>query len=60
MNLTQHAYWNLAGAGLASVHDQEMQFDCPYYLPVDSTLMPTGEVLSVTKAVIDHGLGLEA
>jgi aldose 1-epimerase len=53
LNLTQHAYWNLAGAGSGSVHDQEMQFNCPFYLPVDSTLMPTGEVLSVSGTPFD-------
>ena len=34
VNLTQHSYWNLAGAG--TVLDHELTLDCPFYLPVDS------------------------
>jgi galactose mutarotase-like enzyme len=53
VNLTQHAYWNLAGAGSGTVLDQEAEFNCPFYLPVDATLMPTGEVLSVCGTPFD-------
>lgn len=53
VNLTQHAYWNLAGAGSGTVFDQEIMFNCPFYLPVDDHLMPTGEVLSVKGTPFD-------
>ena len=33
--------------------DQEVRFSCPFYLPVDFTLMPTGEVLSVSGTPFD-------
>ena len=53
VNLTQHAYWNLAGAGSGTVFEQEVMFNCPFYLPVDDYLMPTGEVLSVKGTPFD-------
>jgi aldose 1-epimerase len=44
VNITNHSYWNLAGAGRGTVLDHEMTFNCPFYLPVDEGLIPTGEV----------------
>ncbi len=51
VNLTQHSYWNLAGSG--TVLDHELELDCPFYLPVDAELLPTGEVLSVRGTPMD-------
>jgi aldose 1-epimerase len=51
INLSQHSYWNLAGAG--SVLDHELKLNCPFYLPVDAALIPTGEVLSVKGTPMD-------
>ena len=51
VNLSQHSYWNLAGSG--AVLDHELQLDCPFYLPVDETLIPTGEVLAVAGTPMD-------
>ncbi len=45
VNLTNHTYWNLAGAGSGTMLAQEARFNCPFYLPVDKDLMPTGEIL---------------
>ena len=53
VNLTNHAYWNLAGAGSNTVLEQELMFNCLFYLPVGPTLMPTGEVLSVKGTPFD-------
>jgi len=55
VNLTNHSYWNLAGAGAGdgTVLAQELQFNCPFYIPVDKSLMPTGEVLSVKGTAFD-------
>jgi aldose 1-epimerase len=55
VNLTNHSYWNLAGAGAGSgtVLEQEIMFNCPFYIPVDGSLMPTGEVLSVKGTAFD-------
>lgn len=53
VNLTNHAYWNLAGAGTGTVLEQEIRFNCSFYLPVDKSLMPTGEVRSVKDTPFD-------
>jgi aldose 1-epimerase len=61
VNITNHSYWNLAGEGSGNVLEQEIQFDCPYYLPVDQGLIPTGEVLRTAGTPFDfssaHAIG---
>jgi aldose 1-epimerase len=51
VNLSQHSYWNLAGSG--TILDHELELNCPFYLPVDPTLIPTGEVLAVAGTPMD-------
>ena len=53
VNLTNHAYWNLAGAGSGTILGQEIELDCPFYLPVDGGLMPTGEILRTAGTPFD-------
>ena len=53
MNLTNHTYWNLAGAGSGTMLAQEARFNCPFYLPVDKDLMPTGEILKTAGNPFD-------
>jgi aldose 1-epimerase len=53
VNLTNHTYWNMAGEGSGTVLAQEVQFNCPFYLPVDSDLMPTGEILRTAGSPFD-------
>jgi aldose 1-epimerase len=53
LNLTNHAYWNLAGAGNGTVLDHELQLFCDKYLPVDEGSIPTGELADVAGTPMD-------
>ncbi len=53
VNLTQHNYWNLAGAGAGPVADHLLRLDCPFYLPSGRSLTPTGEILRVEGTPMD-------
>ena len=53
VNLTQHSFFNLKGAGNGDVNEHIMQIFANAYTPVDSTLIPTGEIAPVEGTPFD-------
>lgn len=63
VNLTNHAYFNLNGHNSGSVLNHKLTLNAHLFLPTDSTLIPSGDLVSVKNSPMDFtepkGLGVD-
>ncbi len=54
VNMTNHAYWNLAGEGTSNgAMDHVLAIPAAHFLPTDETAIPTGDFASVAGTPFD-------
>jgi aldose 1-epimerase len=59
VNLTQHNYYNLAGAGSGDILKHQLTINASRFTPTDSTAIPTGELRDVRGTPFDFTRPME-
>ncbi|XP_019159975.1 PREDICTED: aldose 1-epimerase-like [Ipomoea nil] len=53
VNLAQHNYWNLGGHDSGNILSEKLQIFAYHITPVDSNLIPTGQILLINNTAFD-------